>query len=1146
MSPSKPSDARSKGLTKSDNLFPVVGIGASAGGLDAFKSLLKAIPTDSGMAFVLVQHLAPDHESMLPEILQKSTDVPVEIISDQIKVEPNHIYVMPSNKTIVANDGVLLLTPRSKSSKSEYRLPIDRFFKSLAEVHQEQSIGVVLSGTASDGTMGLTAINNCGGITIAQDPDSAAYPDMPKSAIDAGVVHFILSPDKIPAKLLELTGIFSYPQRQGEKLSSDDKEVYTQIISLLRDQKGTDFTYYKQTTIRRRILRRMAINKITSVTDYFDYLKTHKKEQDLLYQDFLIPVTSFFRNPKSFEELKKTFLPRIYENKPDGETIRVWVAGCSTGQEAYSMAICFKEFLDKQSSTGADKRVQIFATDLSEPAIYSARQGIYTELEVTDLSKKQLNEYCIKVNDGYQVNKPIRDLCVFANHNFLKDPPFGKLDLISCRNVLIYMEPYLQKKALSAFHYALNAKGFLMLGKSETTNITSNLFTIEAKSGKIYSRNDVPNEFVQAPSPRSPYSSKSSNFSKQNTKKRISANRSTDFEKTADKLVLTKYAPSGVVVNEAMNILQFRGSTKNYLEQPSGKPSHNLMDLAKPGLAFELRSIIHKAKNNDAPAIKRNIPVTIEDQLHTVSVEAVPLPNTVEPYYMILFHEHDLDKGEKLSKTIKTSENEEKDLRIQQLEQELADVRENMRSVTEEQEIQNEELQSANEELQSSSEELQSLNEELETSKEELQSTNEELTVVNQEMVSLNEQLEAQRNYSESIVANLREPLLVLDKNLRIRSANNAFYRVFKFKEEEVNNILIYELGKNEWEIPKLRSLLNNIIHKKSVINDFEITHTFRRLGEIIMLINARKVVTDRESEELLLLSIEDVTEKVQEKRKREEIQEMYTKELEERVQERTRELSTANEELLQKHEELVVMNKELEAFTYVSSHDLQEPLRKIQTFADRILEKENQNLSDKGKSYFSIMYDSAQHMKKLIEDLLAFSQLATSERKYTTTNLNTVIQKVTDSLQYLIKEKNATIEVAENCEADIIPFQFRQLMQNLISNALKFSKSSVPPYIVIRCRIKKGSELNSVQLAQNKEYCHISVTDNGIGFEDRFKERIFEVFQKLHGKEKYPGTGIGLATVKKIVENHHGIITATSELNKGTTFNIYIPANYN
>jgi len=1121
-------------VIKSENLFPVIGVGASAGGLDAFKALLKAIPENSGMAYVLLQHLSPDHESKLPEILQQVTKLPVLEISDEVKVEPNHIYVMPSNKVMIANDGVLLLEPRDVVSRKKDLLPIDHFFKSLAEIHQEHAIGVVLSGTASDGTMGLQSIKDNGGITIAQDTESAAYSSMPNSAMDAGVVDFVLSPDKIPAKLQELTSIIAPENGLPDRVSADNESIFSQIITILRDQKGTDFTCYKQTTTRRRILRRMAINKITSVEDYLAYLKNNTEEQDLLFDDFLIPVTSFFRDPESFKKLQETFLPLIHKNKQEGETIRVWVAGCSTGEEAYSLAISFQEFFDNNASTGNEKRVQIFASDLSESSIDKARKGIYTKLDVADVPDKLLARYFTKLNGEYQVNRQIRDLCVFAHHNFLNDPPFGKMDLVTCRNVFIYMDTYLQKKALSAFHYALNPTGFLMLGK-ETISVASELFNPAAKRDRIYSRTDVPNNFVQVASRRS------NNTYNQTFEKPASA-RSADFEKTADDIMLSKYVPSGVIVNENMDIEQFRGRTKHFLEQTSGKPSHNLLTLAKPGLAFELRSILHKAKKQGEAITKENIPVKIDNTLQNISIEAIPLPDTIEPYYLVLFHEQTSAAGDKPHKPFNDSEKDEKGQRIQQLEEELVEVREDMRRVTEEQEAANEELQSANEELQSSSEELQSLNEELQTSTEEVQSTNQELIVVNQEMASLNEQLEAERNFSQSIVANIREPLMVLDKNLRIKTANNAFYKIFKFSEVETENVLIYELGNNSWDIPELRKLLERVIPQKTVINDYQINHTFEGLGEIIMLINARKVVTEHKPEQLILLSIEDITEKVQERKKREEIQATYTKELEEKVQARTRELNTANEELLERNEDLLKMNKELEAFAYVSSHDLQEPLRKIQTIASRILEKEMDNLSDKGKNYFSMMQNSANRMQRLIQDLLNFSSLTTAERTFDTTNLSSIIDDVKDSLKEAIDDKNATINVNTDCEANVIVFQFRQLMHNLINNALKFSHPGRPPKIEVKCEVKKGNQIESATLSPHQEYWHISFSDNGIGFEEEYSEKIFEVFQKLHSKDEYPGTGIGLATVKKIVDNHNGHITATSEVNKGTTFDIYLP----
>ncbi|MEO7308747.1 MAG: chemotaxis protein CheB, partial [Ferruginibacter sp.] len=572
---------------KSPNIFPVVGIGASAGGLDAFKKLLKAIPEDSGMAYVLVQHLDPKHESLLPELLQKVTKLPVLEITDDIKVHPDHIYVIPSNKMMVATDGVLLLKPRPVKSNTERNLPIDLFFTSLAEVHQEHAIGVVLSGTASDGTQGLKAIKDHGGITFAQDEASAEYEGMPHSAVQAGVVDFILPPQEIPKKLLEIINKTILSDEELQNIPKQEEDIFKQILSLLRIRKGVDFTYYKQTTIRRRILRRMVVNKNEETGDYLKFLRGNNLEQDLLYQDMLIPVTSFFRDKKVFDNLCDTVFPAIIKNKIPGEITRVWVAGCSTGQEVFSFAICFKEFLGDNH-----ERIQIFGTDLSEPAITKARSGLYEKSEIDGISPERMKEYFTKSNGGYQVNKSIRDMCVFAHHNFLKDPPFGKMDCISCRNVLIYMEPYLQKKALTTFHYALNPKGFLLLGKSETTGGVPDLFAAVEKADKLYTRKDVPGRFIQVASLRSEQILNRPSDSSKSEPLR------TDFQKTADDILLTKYTPAGVVVNETMDIVHFRGNTAKYLEQAPGKPSHNLLMMAKSGLGFELRNILHKAKTD--------------------------------------------------------------------------------------------------------------------------------------------------------------------------------------------------------------------------------------------------------------------------------------------------------------------------------------------------------------------------------------------------------------------------------------------------------------------------------------------------------------------------------------------------------------------
>ena len=842
------------GVIKSNNLFPVVGIGASAGGLDAFKKLLKAIPENSGMAYVLVQHLDPNHESMLPEILQKVTKLPVLEISDDIKVESNHIYVIPSNKIMVATDGVLHLAPRPAKSNAERNMPIDVFFTSLAEVHQMHAIGVVLSGSATDGTLGLKAIKDYGGITFSQDEASAAYDGMPQSAIKAGVVDFVLPPEKIPQKILEITESINANGGDEQNLQKQDEDVFKQIIALLRVRKGNDFTYYKQTTIRRRILRRMALNKNNEPAVYFQYLRENKTEQDALHQDLLIPVTSFFRDPKSFVNLCEIVFPLIVKNKSADEPVRIWVAGCSTGEEVYSMAICFKEFLG-----GTHQSVQIFATDISEPAILKARNGVYKKNEVETLSPERVHEFFTKTKGSYQVNKPVRDMCVFAVHNFLKDPPFSKMDFISCRNVLIYMEPYLQKKALTTFHYALNPKGFLLLGKSETTSGVPDLFASAAKNDKLFSRKDVPGRFLHVASLRS-----EQHISFPDTTAK-SENIRTDFQKTADDIMLSKYTPPGVVVNEAMDIVHFRGNTGSYLEQSQGKPSHNLLKMAKQGLAFELRNILHKVKKDKVPVVKESIPLQINGSLRYISIEALPLPNTIEPHYLVLFHNHNLignpstEKGE--IKTVSgKAKKDSKDLRIQQLESELEQAREDMRSITEDQEAANEELQSSNEELLSGSEELQSLNEELETNKEELQSTNEELTIVNHEIISLNELVVEARDYAEAIIATIHEPLLILDKNLRVKSANKSFYKNFKVREEETEGMLLYDLGNGQWNSPRLRELLDDIIPKNSQFQAFELKHNFPGIGEKIMLLNASRIIQKKQQEQLILLAIEDIT----------------------------------------------------------------------------------------------------------------------------------------------------------------------------------------------------------------------------------------------------------------------------------------------
>jgi two-component system CheB/CheR fusion protein len=849
-------------FNKSTSTFPIVGIGASAGGLDAFQKLIRAIPRDSGMAYVLVQHLSPSHESMLPEILQKITSIPVLEIKDKIEVKPDHIYIIPENQMLVANDNLLELSPRPAADKPNKNHPIDLFFTSLAEVHQSLSIGVVLSGTATDGTQGLKAIKDHGGLTFAQEPSSAAYESMPQSAVEAGVVDFVLPAEKIPQKILDLTSITNGMAVDAENPNAAEDDVFRQILSLLRVRKGTDFTHYKQNTIRRRLLRRMALNKNEDPAAYLHFLRENKGEQDILYQDLLIPVTAFFRDHHTFENLCETVFPLILKKKSPGEPIRIWVAGCSTGEEVYSIAICLKDILGARV-----EKLQIFATDISEPAIARARAGIYSKTEVEGLSPQQLAEYFTKTDGSYQVNKHLRDICVFAVHNFLKDPPFGKMDFISCRNVLIYMEPYLQKKALTTFHYALNPKGYLLLGKSETTSSVPDYFTqSRAKDGKpdkLFIRNDIIGRYIPTMSRQ-----KEENFGAHypHPFSKITPVLM-DYKKAADEVLLSKYTTPGVVINEAMDIVHFRGKTGNFLEPSAGKPSLNLLKMAKDELAFELRNLLARVMKENEPAAKHNISLRENGDNRSITLEAIPLKDMAEPHYLVLFHDdaqgksgkftgYDSDGKEASGKRTQ----DEKDQRIEQLEKELSQAREDMRRITEEQEVANEELQSANEELVSGSEELQSLNEELETGKEELQSANEELITINKELISSYEEVSEAREYAESVIATVSTPLLVLNKKLRVKSANKAFYKTFQVSEAETEGKLIYELGNKQWDIPELRSLLEKVLPQKLSFHEYEVGVYFPSIGQRTMLLNAKEVNRKSTAEKLILLSILDIT----------------------------------------------------------------------------------------------------------------------------------------------------------------------------------------------------------------------------------------------------------------------------------------------
>lgn len=1226
--------------------FPIVGIGASAGGLDAFKQLLKEIPEDSGMAYVLVQHLDPTHMSLLPEILQKVTRIPVHEITDDIKLAPDHIYIIPSNKILTSIDGALKLSPRNKNIQN---LSIDIFFKSLAEVHTTFAVGIILSGTGSDGTLGLKAIKAYGGITIAQDPSHSAYPAMPNNAIEAGVVDFVLTPGNIPQHILQIKSgaeALTYNAAKDGHTNEDDDIAYKQILEVIHQSSGVDFTHYKKPTTRRRIARRMSLKQSLSPADYLTLLRQDKAEQVSLFQDMLIQVTSFFRDTKAFQVLCDVIIPRILKNKSGDEPIRVWVAGCSTGEEAYSIAICLHECC---SETFPNVKIQLFASDISEHAIKKARTGLYSKSDVQILGMERLKNYFIKTNEGYQVCKAIRDMCVFATHNILKDPPFAKLDLISSRNVLIYMDSCLQKKAIAAFHYALKENGILLLGKSETIGTLTDLFTPVNKLEKIYKRNPVAGRFLQMPG-----SKREKGIANQNPKPASPAATLTDFRKSAEAVLLSSFTPAGVIVNEQLDVVHIHGRINQFFEQSPGRPTFNLFKMAREGLSFELRNALHKAKTIGGTVIKEGIPLKVNENQVFVNIQVIPLPHTLDPHYLILFQIPTNPVPDKAAKSSGSAARDKlvRELELQNImaESELAQTREDMRSIAESMEASNEEMQSANEELLSSSEEMQSLNEELETSKEELQSTNEELTIVNHELLDKQEQLKAASSYSNAIITTLREPLIVLDKAQRVKTANASFYKIFNVEEKEIEGKLFYEIQNHQFDDVRLRSLLEKILPLKNRIEDFEIILNFSPDIQRTILLNAQQIINDHTAEQLILLVLEDITEKVKSVKTLKESEARsrafvdsnivavcfthmddtivfdannaylnmlgYTRD-ELQTGKINRHDYTPQEFLVQDHKALEIamkdfisppyekdivrrdgvkisvlkgralinnseimsvfiditerkiseqkikffnleletkvkertndleqVNSQLQQFAYVASHDLQEPLRKIITFSNILKQNHTDNLSDIAISYLNRIENASGRMRNLIHDLLHYSQIINSEKQFTSTDLNVILKDVLCDFELLIEDKKATIISDVLPVINAIPMQMNQLICNLISNALKFSKTDQVPVIKITSQILPHSELILYEdLDPKVPYYKIIFSDNGIGFEEKYEEQIFIIFQRLHQKENYKGTGIGLALCKKIVMNHSGAIFAKSKDNRGTDIHVFLPA---
>ncbi len=1058
---------------------PIVGIGASAGGLEAFKSLLECLAVDTGLSFVVIQHLAPGQESMLTDILSRFTKMTVQAVKDKMSVEPNNVYVIPPGTTMTVDNKILNLNPKGKSLK-----PIDAFFVSLAEDLKNQSIGIVLSGTGSDGTEGLKAIKAQGGITFAQTPNSAQYGDMPQSAISAEAADFILTPDKIA---IELQKISMNPQHARSEIAARDETgtieakpkketAIIAIFSLLKSNFNIDFSHYKETVVNRRVTRRMVINHLKTMTSYAEYLRAHPNELEALYNDMLIGVTSFFREPETFVALKETVFPKLVKNRSPNEPIRIWIPGCSTGEEAYSFAIAIQDYLKENALTNI--QVQIFGTDVNEKNVEKARQGIYLRAIETDVPEQRLKRFFTSSNGNYQIVKTIRDMCVFAKQDITADPPFSNMDLISCRNMLIYFDESLHEKVVPILHYALKIGGFLVLGQSETIGKFTQLFEPANKKCSIYEKKRAQPSINFGFQVSSPYL-KHKEVKEPEKKDALSMLRD-----EVDHLLITEYVPAALLVNVDLDVLIFRGAIAPYVLPESGLASLNLAKIIRKELRSEVQTVIYRAKKEDKPVKENAVRFEYSGELKTINIKVVPLhvEQYESPFYLLLFEDVSagadlLRQTMELNITSKGRENV-KDRQNRVLREELDSTKQTLQRIIETQEATNEELRTTMEEAQSTNEELQSTNEELETAKEELQSSNEELKTLNDEVKNRNQTLAQLNDDLTNLNRNVDPAIVIIDKSLRIRLFSPSAQKILGLSPSMVG-IPLTTIKLNVI-VEDLRGIISEVISKLRGISE-EVRDSQGNYFEM----RIRPYITQEDKIDGAVLSFVDASDRKQ----------------------------------LEKNQRLAAIGET----AGMVGHDIRNPLQAITS--DVYLAKvELASIpeSNEKKNMLESLQEietNIDYINKIVADLQDYSKI-----------INPVAQET--DLEVLCKNllKNKPQNIKTSCRVDktakriVIDCNLlKRILGNLVSNAIQ--------------AMPNGGEL-TLRAYQESGHNIITVKDTGIGISDKVKPKLFTPFFTTKSK----GQGLGLAVVKRMIEALGGTVTFESQEGNGTTFILRLP----
>jgi two-component system, chemotaxis family, CheB/CheR fusion protein len=1192
----------------------VVGIGASAGGLEAINEFFENTPINTGFSYILVQHLSPDYKSLMPELLAKHTLMKVVEAEDDMPLKANCVYLLPSKKFLTISGGRLYLKEKIKNNLPNNA--IDVFFESLANEMQSMAVGVILSGTGTDGTKGLEFIKKKGGIAIVQDPITASFDGMPNSAISAGVADLILPPENMIEELLEFLKE-SKVLKAYQLNSYRDEFVLRDIIMMIRRETGQDFSYYKRPTLFRRLSKRLLELNITRLKDYVEYLHQHPNELKTISQDFLINVTYFFRDKEAFDQIQNTVIPAIMKDKTHGDTVKAWSVACSSGEEAYSLAILFHEYVERKKIY--DLNIKIFATDIDRDALEKASKGLYSKSSVQDISEPRVKKYFTQEGENFRINSEIRKMIVFSYHDILKDPPFSRMDLITCRNMLIYIGAEAQKEIIRKVHFALNIDGYLVLGPSEHIGYAMGSMQEVDKKWRIY-KNVTKAKTNEKDALFSPIE-RGFSLSPIQHKVKNPLNHIPDLFKDT---ILEEYQFAGIFIDANLEVKQATGNYKKYVDLPDAGFNFNIMKLVAPDLGIALNIAIRKAmKENETVTMKR-VKVKRDKETKLVNITVKPYIKHKEYQQEFLFIVLKDESAENVSsregKTIEPQLN-----RIEEIEEELKETKENLQAVIEEIEAANEELQSTNEEMVSTNEELQSTNEELQSLNEELHTVSAEHQLKIKELMELNDDM---NNYFR----NSEIGQILIDHNMIIRKFSPAATRMVNLIDSDINRSILdittkfnsldfitdvkkvmndgkpvkkeISLGPETYlmritpyvkqdtttegvvinfidisETKKLNSILTAVLdsspssicamrairNERSEIIDFEyiaansahekelgvesgglIGKCYKNFSPDEAQVELYKSVAESGKSkhfehfdekkkkwfDVVLVKLMDgvvcISTEITDKKK---AIELIAKGYDD-LMETSRKLRNTNLKLEQS-------NMDLLQFASVASHDLKEPLRKIQTFGNLLLTRTKEKLSESELNHLEKMVSASGRMQRLIEDVLTLSKLSNSEKNYEEVNLNEVLNLIRDDLEITVKEKNADIVVKDLPKVKAITGQMHQIFQNLLSNALKFTNGSKPKVVISEIPVKK-KHAEHLKI-KPEDYTCISVKDNGIGFEETYKDKIFGIFQRLNGSN-YDGTGIGLAICKKIVENHNGHITVESELHKGSEFFIFLP----